>query len=239
MPETGGIGKFLQGTTANLPNWAWGLIIVGGIAATIVLPKFIGGKGSSNPSNTADTGVVAAGPLAGNDVTATDTTNNLLQQLINLLTPNNQSGTGSQPATGFNPPVSSGNGVPFSSGLPIASGSGPFSSSLGGAYGPPTGGTPISSGGIGGAPLPGLQGNPPNSPDTNPGSPFSNPPTNPATLGYPTIQGRYTVVNGWPVGSSNSLSSIAANNGLSLEAIQGLNPHLENTVKPGDVVWLS
>ena len=44
-----GIGHILQKTTAGLPNWAWLLIIAGGIAAAYIVPKLFG------TSQTADT----------------------------------------------------------------------------------------------------------------------------------------------------------------------------------------
>lgn len=49
-----GIGGFLKGSTGPLPNWAWGVVIVGGIAIAYFLPKFFGGKGtgSQTSSNT-------------------------------------------------------------------------------------------------------------------------------------------------------------------------------------------
>lgn len=48
-----GIKKLLSAQTAGLPNWAWLLIIGGGVAAAILVPKLF--KGSSDTSST-DTG---------------------------------------------------------------------------------------------------------------------------------------------------------------------------------------
>jgi hypothetical protein len=42
MPEESGIGGFLGKSTAGLPNWAWGAVIIVGIGAAYFLPKFLG-----------------------------------------------------------------------------------------------------------------------------------------------------------------------------------------------------
>jgi hypothetical protein len=54
MPENGGgsSGGFLKQSTAGLPNWAWILVVVGGVAAAYFIPKFFGG-GSGTSSQTA------------------------------------------------------------------------------------------------------------------------------------------------------------------------------------------
>lgn len=53
MPEGGaGIQGFLGKDTAGLPNWAWLLVVAGGIAAAYFVPKFLGGQSSSSTSST-------------------------------------------------------------------------------------------------------------------------------------------------------------------------------------------
>lgn len=55
MAEDGkGVGGFLKGSTGPLPNWAWGLVIVGGVAVAYFIPKFFGrqGTGSQTAGNT-------------------------------------------------------------------------------------------------------------------------------------------------------------------------------------------
>lgn len=51
-----GIGGFLKGSTGPLPNWAWGLVIVGGIAAAYFIPKFFGGGQGTSGQTSTDTG---------------------------------------------------------------------------------------------------------------------------------------------------------------------------------------
>jgi hypothetical protein len=46
-PSTHGTGNFLMQSTGGLPNWAWLLVIAGGIAAAIIVPKILPGKSSS------------------------------------------------------------------------------------------------------------------------------------------------------------------------------------------------
>ncbi len=68
MAETGGhSGGFFKQVTAGLPNWAWVLVVVGGVGAAILVPKFFGGKSTgtsdqtstdqTNPSNPNTTGL--------------------------------------------------------------------------------------------------------------------------------------------------------------------------------------
>lgn len=52
MAEGGGIGGLLGKTTAGLPNWAWLLVIAGGIAAAIFVPKLFGGGSSTDQTST-------------------------------------------------------------------------------------------------------------------------------------------------------------------------------------------
>jgi hypothetical protein len=59
MPEGKGVGHFLQGETAGLPNWAWGLVVVGGIAAAYIVPKFLNPKQPDQAST--GTGTDASG----------------------------------------------------------------------------------------------------------------------------------------------------------------------------------
>lgn len=57
-----GIKKLLGAQTAGLPNWAWLLIIAGGVAAAIIVPKlhlFGGGDTSSTDTGSTDTGTPA------------------------------------------------------------------------------------------------------------------------------------------------------------------------------------
>jgi len=62
MPESG-ISGFLNKDTAGLPNWAWGLVVVGGIAAAYIVPKFLGGASSttSTDQTSTNTGTGASG----------------------------------------------------------------------------------------------------------------------------------------------------------------------------------
>lgn len=55
-----GIKKLLGAQTAGLPNWAWLLIIAGGVAAAVIVPKLF--KGSSDTSST-DTGTSTDGAI--------------------------------------------------------------------------------------------------------------------------------------------------------------------------------
>jgi hypothetical protein len=49
--HAGKVGSFLQQSTAGLPNWAWLLVIAGGIAAAVIVPKFIN-KGTTASTTT-------------------------------------------------------------------------------------------------------------------------------------------------------------------------------------------
>jgi len=51
-----GIAKLLQAQTAGLPNWAWLLIIAGGIAAAIIVPNLLGQGAAATPATTDNTG---------------------------------------------------------------------------------------------------------------------------------------------------------------------------------------
>lgn len=57
MAESSGVGGFFKAQTGPLPNWAWAVVIVGGIGAAYFLPKLFGGgnKGTSGQTST-DTG---------------------------------------------------------------------------------------------------------------------------------------------------------------------------------------
>jgi hypothetical protein len=62
--HAGHVGNFLRQTTAGLPNWAWLLIIAGGIAAAIILPKYL--KPSSVSSSNSPGGLgLAVDPTTG------------------------------------------------------------------------------------------------------------------------------------------------------------------------------
>ena len=67
MVDTPGnkVGDFLKGQTAGLPNWAWLLIIGLGIGGAVVLPKILGGQGTTSTGQT-DTGLgLALDPTNG------------------------------------------------------------------------------------------------------------------------------------------------------------------------------
>jgi LysM repeat protein len=53
--HSGGFKGFLTGTTAGLPNWAWILVVGGGIAAAYFLPKLLGSSSSSTTTPTTGT----------------------------------------------------------------------------------------------------------------------------------------------------------------------------------------
>jgi len=50
--HAGKVGGFLQQSTAGLPNWAWLLVIAGGITAAIIVPKFLAQNQTSANSTT-------------------------------------------------------------------------------------------------------------------------------------------------------------------------------------------
>lgn len=58
--HSGGFKGFLTGTTAGLPNWAWILVVGGGIAAAYFLPKLLGSSSSSS-TTTPTTGTDTSG----------------------------------------------------------------------------------------------------------------------------------------------------------------------------------
>jgi hypothetical protein len=62
-PSSGhGIKGFMTGSTMGLPNWAWILIVGGGIAAAYFLPKLLGSSSSSSSSTpTTGTGTGTSG----------------------------------------------------------------------------------------------------------------------------------------------------------------------------------
>lgn len=51
--HTGGIKGFLTTNTAGMPNWVWLTVIGIGVAAAIIIPKFLN-KGSSTPTTGSD-----------------------------------------------------------------------------------------------------------------------------------------------------------------------------------------
>ena len=61
------VGKLLSATTAGLPNWAWLLIIAGGVTLAIIVPKLFGGgtstdtgTGTTDQTGTDQTGTIGA-----------------------------------------------------------------------------------------------------------------------------------------------------------------------------------
>jgi hypothetical protein len=61
MPENGSGSKggskgggFLKQSTAGLPNWAWVLVVVGGVAAAYFIPKLFGGGGGTTSQTATD-----------------------------------------------------------------------------------------------------------------------------------------------------------------------------------------
>lgn len=65
--HAGKVGGFLQQSTAGLPNWAWLLVIAGGITAAIVIPKYLNKEQpSSAASSTSPSGLgLAVDPTTG------------------------------------------------------------------------------------------------------------------------------------------------------------------------------
>lgn len=66
MPEgegggTKGLGGILKAQTGPLPNWAWILVIGGGIAAAYFVPKFFGGQNASTSQTSTDQGTGNSG----------------------------------------------------------------------------------------------------------------------------------------------------------------------------------
>lgn len=193
-----GIEKFLKASTANLPNWVWIVVVAGGVAAAVIIPKFLGGGANTTTGTTGtsptdqtttngtgattDTGAYAyvpSGPTAGQDITALDTTNNLLQQIA----------TAQQQILGDLTPQST--------------------------------------------PAPTPQPTPQPAPAPTP---------QPAPAPTPA---HYVTVQAWPA-PYGSLSGIAAANGLSLAAIEGLNPQFGpsggrnyDLIYPGEQVRIS
>lgn len=68
MPEgegaggTKNLGGFLKAQTGPLPNWAWLVVIVGGVAAAYIIPKYLNsGAGSTTSQTGTDTGTPNSG----------------------------------------------------------------------------------------------------------------------------------------------------------------------------------
>lgn len=74
MPEsesaTHGVGGFLKAQTGPLPNWAWLLVIGGGIAATYFIPKFFGQSSSNQQQPSGANLVFPCGPNTYYDPTS-------------------------------------------------------------------------------------------------------------------------------------------------------------------------
>lgn len=65
-PHAGKVGGFLQQSTAGLPNWAWVLVIGAGIAAAIIVPKYLNqGQASSTTSSSGNGLGLAVDPTTG------------------------------------------------------------------------------------------------------------------------------------------------------------------------------
>lgn len=67
-PHAGKVGSFLSQSTAGLPNWAWLLVVGGGILAAIYIPKLLPGNqqqiGGSNATPNSGLGL-AVDPTTG------------------------------------------------------------------------------------------------------------------------------------------------------------------------------
>jgi hypothetical protein len=63
--HAGKIGDFLNQSTAGLPNWAWILVVAGGILAAIYIPKLLPGSNTAT-NNSTGTGLgLAVDPTTG------------------------------------------------------------------------------------------------------------------------------------------------------------------------------
>jgi hypothetical protein len=62
-PKPGGHGVkgFMKTNTAGMPNWVWLLVIGGGIAAAVVIPKLLNRGNSSTPTDTSAGGICPGG----------------------------------------------------------------------------------------------------------------------------------------------------------------------------------
>lgn len=110
------VGGFLKAETAGLPNWAWILVIAAGIAAAVVLPKFLGKKGSSSGETIEGSGLGLA----------VDPTNGLPYAVEGLVPSGAMAGTGGGPFAGSAQPiVSSTMSTP-----PVAAKKGPITRSI-------------------------------------------------------------------------------------------------------------
>lgn len=64
-PHAGKIGNFLSQSSAGLPNWAWLLVVGGGILAAIYIPKLLPGA-KTTTTDTSGTGLgLAIDPITG------------------------------------------------------------------------------------------------------------------------------------------------------------------------------
>jgi hypothetical protein len=91
--HSGGFKGFLTGTTAGLPNWAWILVVGGGIAAAYFLPKLLGSNASSTTTPTTGTDTSGIG-------LATDPTTGLPYAVEGLVPSGANAGGGSTGVTG-------------------------------------------------------------------------------------------------------------------------------------------
>ncbi|HET7639370.1 MAG TPA: hypothetical protein VFK47_11590, partial [Ktedonobacteraceae bacterium] len=65
MADSKGIAGFLEKETGGVPNWVWGLVIVIGIGAAYIVPKFFGGSGTGGTSTTDGSTATGDQTLAG------------------------------------------------------------------------------------------------------------------------------------------------------------------------------
>jgi LysM repeat protein len=91
--HSGGFKGFLTGTTAGLPNWAWILVVGGGIAAAYFLPKLLGSSSSSTTTPTTGTDTSGIG-------LAVDPTTGLPYAVEGLVPSGANAGDGSVGVTG-------------------------------------------------------------------------------------------------------------------------------------------
>lgn len=95
-PHAGKIGGFLSQSTAGLPNWAWLLVVGGGILAAIYVPKLLPGAKTGTPTtDISGTGLgLAVDPTTG------------LPYAVEGLVPSG-AGTTTQPTTSTSVPTTS------------------------------------------------------------------------------------------------------------------------------------
>lgn len=204
--EGGKIGEFMGKETAGLPNWAWVLVIVAGVAATIFLPKLIPGFGGSGSSSSTTSGTTTdpnagsasdtmgnyqpAGPFAGYTgnalpgTTVNGQTVPILPAGYSYIYDANGNVVGIQSPTTTTAATGTGTGTGSTTGTTTGTGTG-------------SGSGTASSGGSSGTTTP------------------------------PPPAAKYITVTRWPAPTS-TLSGIAAANGVSLQKVEQLNPQIKN-----------